>query len=191
MYSRIMTMTSVQEYEARAREAEDSPVPTFLRIGRAVTWFLYAVVVVVVIVLMTAFVLRLVGASTDAAFTRWVYRSSESAMRPFRGIFPVKEVGEVSVLDASLLFGAAAYLCLATGIDALYRGASDRLARRENDIARARADADTVRMNFDLAQQQAQFAAAQQLSAQQFAAQQEALRRQTDQAVSDSRGSLA
>jgi uncharacterized protein YggT (Ycf19 family) len=182
-----MTTSSVEAYEARAREAEGSSVPTFLRIGRAVTWFLYAVVVVVIVVLLMAFVLRLVGASTDAAFTRWVYRSSESAMRPFRGIFPVKEVGEVSVLDASLLFGAAAYLCLATGIDALYRGASDRLMRREQDIARARADADSVRMQFESAVQQAQFAAAQQQSAQQFAAQQEALRRQAEQAAASSR----
>ena len=189
-----MTINSVQEYESRAREAEGSPTPTFLRLGRAISWFLYAVVMAVVIILLIAFVLRLTGASTDASFTRWIYRSSESAMRPFRGIFPVKEVGDASVLDASLLLGAVAYLALATGIDALYRGASDRLARRQLEIARARADADSVRLQFEALQQQAQYTAAQQaaaqLSAQQFAAQQESIRRQAEQAAADARRPL-
>lgn len=182
-----MSVHSVQEFEARAREAEASSAPAFLKIGRAIAWFVYAVAMVVVVVLLMAFVLRLVGASTDAAFTRWVYRNAESAMRPFRGIFPVKEVGEVSVLDASLLFGAVAYLALATGVDALYRGASDRLTRRQHEIAQARADADSVRLQFEALQQQAQYAAAQQQSAQQFAAQQEAIRRQAEQAAAAAR----
>jgi uncharacterized protein YggT (Ycf19 family) len=144
----------------------------------------------VVVILLIAFVLRLLGASTDASFTRWIYRSSESAMRPFRGIFPVKEVGDASVFDASLLFGAIAYMALASGIDALYRGASDRLTRRQLEIVRARADADNVRLQFESLQQQAVYAAAQQQSAQQFAAQQEAIRRQAEQAAADARRPL-
>lgn len=152
-------MNSVHEFETRAREAEGSTAPTFLRLGRGIAYFLYVVVVAVVIVLGMAFVLRLLGASTDAAFTRWIYRSSESAMRPFRGIFPVQEVGEASVLDASLLFGAIAYLALATGLDAAYRGASDRLRRRELEIQRARAEADSVRLQFETLQAQAHYAA--------------------------------
>lgn len=151
--------SSVEEFETRARGAEGSPLPTFLRLGRAIAWFLYAVVVAVVLILTTAFVLRLLGASTDAAFTRWIYRSSESAMRPFRGIFPVKVAGDASVLDVSLLFGAIVYLALATGLDALYRGASDRLTRRQLEIARARADADSVRLQFEALRAQARFAA--------------------------------
>lgn len=153
-------MNTVKEFETRAREAEGSTAPTFLKLGRGIAYFLYAVVLAVVVILACAFVLRLLGASTDAAFTRWIYRSSESAMRPFRGIFPVKEVGDASVLDASLLFGAIAYLALATGLDALYRGASDRLTRRQLDIQRARADADSVRLQFEALQAQAQYAAA-------------------------------
>lgn len=114
-----MSMQSVEEYERRAQEAEASSVPVFLKVARAMVWFLYAITVVTVVVLLLAFVLRLLGASTDAAFTRWVYRSSESMMRPFRGIFPVQEVGEQSVVDVSLLIGAVAYLMLAVGVDAL------------------------------------------------------------------------
>ncbi len=180
-------MSSVEEFERRALEAERSRVPLFLKVGRVIAWCLYAITSVVVVLLLLAFVLRLTGASTDASFVRWVYRSSESAMRPFRGIFPVKEVGDASVLDVSLLFGALAYVAAATGIDALYRGATDRLARRELEIARARADADAVRMQFETLQQQAAYAADQQYRAQQFAAQQEAIRRQAEQAAADPR----
>ncbi len=178
-----MSINSVNEYEARARAAEESSTPLFLKVGRGVVWFVYAIVVVIIVVLLLAFVLRLVGASTDAAFTRWVYRSSESAMRPFRGIFPVREVGEVSVLDPSLLFGAVAYIVLATGIDALYRWVGQRLDTEQRSVAQARADADSVRLQFEALQQQAAFAAAQQQSAQHFAAQQEAIRRQAEQAA--------
>lgn len=182
-----MSINSVQEYEARARVAEESSTPFFLKVGRGVVWFVYAIVVVIIVVLLLAFVLRLVGASTDAAFTRWVYRSSESAMRPFRGIFPVREVGEVSVLDPSLLFGAVAYIVLATGIDALHRLVGQRLDAQQRAIVQARSDADQVRLQFEALQQQAAFAAAQQQSAQHFAAQQEALRRQAEQAAADAR----
>jgi uncharacterized protein YggT (Ycf19 family) len=178
-----MSEQSVQEYERRAQVAEASNTPMFLKVAKGLVWFLYAVTVVTVTILVLAFVLRLVGASTDAAFTRWVYRSSESMMRPFRGIFPVAEVGEqgVSVVDVSLLFGALIYLFVALGVDALYQRVSHRLHREQVEIANARANADAVRLQFEAQQQQAAYAAQQQAQAQQFALQQEALRRQQQQ----------
>lgn len=168
-----MSQQTVEEYERRAREAESSAKPTFLKIGRAVVWVLYAIVMVIVIILMTAFVLRLFGASVDAPFTQWVYRSAESAMRPFRGIFPVKELGDASVLDVSLLFGALMYVLLAIGVDAIYHRLSRRLEREETEIATLRANADAVRLQFE-AQQQAAFYDAQRAAAQQYAAEQAA-----------------
>ncbi len=153
-------------------------MPTFLKLGRALVWFIYAVTMVTVVILLLAFVLRLLGASTDAAFTEWVYRSAESMMRPFRGIFPTKELGDASVFDLSLLFGVIVYLAVAIGADALYQRLDRRLRREESEIAHARANADAVRLQFEAQQQQAQYAAQQQAAAQQFAAQQEALRRQ-------------
>src|SRR6478736_3943084 len=101
--------TSVDEYERRAQEAEQSAMPTFLKIGRGVVWAIYAFALVVVIILLTAFMLKLFGASTDASFTQWVYRSADSAMRPFRGIFPTTDLNGQSVFDPSLLFGAICY----------------------------------------------------------------------------------
>lgn len=144
-----MSSNIVEDYERKAREAEQSPVPVFLKIGRAVVWVVYALVVVIVVVLLMAFVLRLFGASTDASFTQWVYRNAESMMRPFRGIFPVKELGEASVLDVSLLFGAIMYLLLAIGLDWLFRLLTTNLRRREAEAAQARAQADAMRFQLE------------------------------------------
>jgi uncharacterized protein YggT (Ycf19 family) len=155
--------TTVADYERRAEEAAASPVPTFLKIGRVVVWCIYALALVAVVILLLAFLLRLFGASTDASFTRWMYRSAESIMRPFRGIFPTRQLNDVSVFDPSLLFGAICYTVAAVGADALHHWLSRRLSQQEADIARARAEADATRAEFERQQ------AAVQLAAQQYA----------------------
>jgi uncharacterized protein YggT (Ycf19 family) len=154
-----MSIPAVTEFEQRAHEAESSRVPIFLRIGRAVVWSVYAIVVVIVLVLVLAFLLRLFGASTDAAFTRWVYRNSDSAMRPFRGIFPVRELGNDSVLDISLLFGAVVYTCAAMALDALVTRFQNALRRQESQTATLRAQADQARFQAESQQYAAQAAA--------------------------------
>ena len=140
-----MAVPTVDELEQRAQRAEQSRVPLFLKVGRAVVWAVYAIVVVVVAVLLLAFVLRLLGASTDAAFTRWVYRNADSAMRPFRGIFPTRELGDVSVLDVSLLFGAVVYAIVAMALDAAVSWFEVALSRRRHATQVARSRADQVR----------------------------------------------
>ncbi len=79
----------------------------------------YIFVIINTVLLSLAFVLRLFGASTDAAFTMWVYRNAQFAMRPFRGIFPPVEISGQSVLDTSLLFATLIYLLLGAAIAAL------------------------------------------------------------------------
>lgn len=143
-------MSTVEEFERRAQHAEQSPVPIFLKIGRGLVWFVYAFVVVNLVIMAMAFVLQLFGASTDATFVQWVYRNSEFAMRPFRGIFPSREFGNASVLDTSLLFGAIVYVSLAVGIDALFHWLNRRIAQQESDTAYARAQADAVRVQAEL-----------------------------------------
>ena len=144
-----MSSSVADEYERRAREAEQSPVPVFLKVGRAIVWLVYALVVVIVVVLLLAFVLRLFGAGTDASFTQWVYRNAESMMRPFRGIFPIRELGDVSVLDVSLLFGAIVYLLAALGLDALFRWLTANLRTHEAQAAQARSQADAMRFQLE------------------------------------------
>jgi uncharacterized protein YggT (Ycf19 family) len=146
-----MSSTTVEEFEKRAQEAEQSRVPMYMRIGRGLVWTLYAIVLVIIGLLLTAFFLRLFGASTDAAFTRWVYRSAESAMRPFRGIFPTQDLGDSSVLDVSLIVGAIVYLGVAIAVDALFNRLDRGLRQREAEITYARAQADAVRLQYEIA----------------------------------------
>lgn len=141
-------------YEQAATEQERSPVPVLLRVARGAVWVAYAVVVVKVLFLATAFVLRALGASTDAAFTRWVYRSADRSMSPFRGIFPTAEVGESSIIDTSLLVAAVVYVFVALLLDLALRWLTSAVVERERRVDALRAAAyDAAVREYDLAQQ--------------------------------------
>ncbi|HEX8802992.1 MAG TPA: hypothetical protein VF743_02325, partial [Acidimicrobiales bacterium] len=90
-----------------------------VRLARGVVLFIYAVVLVNLVLLLLGFVLRLFGASTDAEFTRWVYRNVDRIMEPFRGMFPTHPVSGDSVLDVSLLFAMVVYAILGLALHAL------------------------------------------------------------------------
>jgi uncharacterized protein YggT (Ycf19 family) len=167
---------TVREYERRAEEAEHSPLLVLLKVGRVVVWVVYALALVDAVLLTVAFFLHLAGANPEASFVEWVYRSTEQAMRPFRGIFPAQDVGGSSVLDLSYLIAAIVYLVIALLVDAVQRWLTARLRRREREAGQARARADFAAER-SLAQQQAagqaaQLAAAREYADQQVAAQQ-------------------
>ena len=168
-----ITPSTVAEYEQRAEEAERSPVPWILKAARVVVWIVYAIVLLTAINLLLAFFLRLFGASPDAAFVEWIYRNAEQAMRPFRGIFPTRELGGTSVLDTSLLFAAVCYFVLALLVDYVVHWLTRRLRRQEADVANARYQADAAAHTYSAQQYDAQVAA-QEAAAREFAAQQAA-----------------
>jgi uncharacterized protein YggT (Ycf19 family) len=90
-----------------------------LRAAKAVVLFVYVVVLVNLVLLLLGFFLQLFGASTDAEFTRWVYRNVERVMEPFRGMFPSHAVSDQSVLDVSLLFAMIVYCIFGIALNAL------------------------------------------------------------------------
>jgi uncharacterized protein YggT (Ycf19 family) len=178
---------TVQEYERRAEEYENSPLVVLLKVGRVVVWIVYAFALVTAVLLTTAFVLHLAGANPESSFVEWVYRSTERAMRPFRGIFPTQDVGGSSVLDLSYLVAAIVYFVIALLVDALHRWLTGRLRRQQWEAGRARAQADMAaqrsvpRQHAD--EQSADQAAARAYAAQQAAAQQYAIARAAAQEV--------
>ncbi len=169
-----MTVRPSEEYERRARAEEESPAPFILKGTRVVTWIVYVVVVVDVIMLLLAFFLRLAGANPEAGFAAWVYRSADRSMDPFRGIFPTAELTGESVLDLSLLFAAIVYLVIAMLIHTLLLWLGRQLDDRQRRIAALRAAAqDSAAREYAAAQQLAvQQAFAQQAAAAALAAQQ-------------------
>lgn len=99
-----------------------------LRIARGVVLFVYVVVFVNLVVLSLGFLLRLFGASTDASFTRWVYRNVDRIMEPFRGMFPSQAISDRSVLDVSLLFAMIVYAVVGIALHALVTWLAAKIA---------------------------------------------------------------
>ena len=128
------------EYERRAEEAEASPVPIIIQVSKVVAWIFYIVILLQAILLTVAFFLRLFGANPDAGFAEWVYRSAETLMGPFRGLFPDRQLSDNSVLDLSLLFAAIVYFLVAFAFDVLLHWLRTQLLRQHRAIAEARQD---------------------------------------------------
>ncbi len=87
----------------------DETIEMLLRGAKALVMVVNAVVLMTFSILTLGFLLHLAGASPDASFVDWVYRTTERAMQPFRGMYPIQEIDGRSVFDASLLFAAAVY----------------------------------------------------------------------------------
>jgi uncharacterized protein YggT (Ycf19 family) len=107
---------------APAADVPREPEPDIvwvLRVARLIVLFVYVVVAACVVLLALGFVLRLFGASTDADFTRWVYRNVDRIMEPFRGMFPTHALNDRSVIDFSLLFAMIVYGIAAVALHAL------------------------------------------------------------------------
>ena len=128
-------MTSDRPAPAGAPPASRSPGHVALWGARALSYAVYAYVVVTEIILMLGFVLLLFGANPAPAFVQWVYRSLERTMEPFRGIFTPIDLGATganevsSVLDTSVLFAMIIYALLALAVRALIDWLTLRLDR--------------------------------------------------------------
>jgi len=144
---------------------ENPPQLWLLRVSKAVVVLVYAFVLIDLVLLTLGFFLRLFGASTDASFTRWVYRNVDRVMEPFRGMFPTKAVTEHSVLDTSLLFAMIVYAIIGIALHALVDWLTGKIVEQRRRQERA-------------ARQQ--YLADQELARQQYAAQQQLAARQRD-----------
>jgi uncharacterized protein YggT (Ycf19 family) len=82
---------------------------TVANVAKLLLWFVYAWLIVNLVLLLLAFTLRLLGANPSAAFAAWVYRSVDRTMAPFRGMFEPLAINDRSVLDTSLLFAVIIY----------------------------------------------------------------------------------
>lgn len=137
-----------------------------LMITRAISYLVYAYLVVVEIILLMGFLLLLFGANPTAGFTEWVYRNLDRVMSPFRGIFTPIELGAggsdvPSIFETSVVFAMIIYGIVALLLSALIGWLSDRLhqvADAETELER-RAEYQ-ARLDAVAAQQAAQAAAA-------------------------------
>jgi uncharacterized protein YggT (Ycf19 family) len=101
---------------------------TVARLARALTYLVYAFVVVAMVLLLLGFSLLSFGANPDAPFAEWVYRSLTRVMAPFRGLFEPVPLDGRSVVDVSILFAMIVYGLAALVLRALIEWLTDRIA---------------------------------------------------------------
>ena len=108
--------------------ATDTGPTTVARLARALTYLVYAFVLVAMVLLLLGFFLLLFGANPHAAFAEWVFRGLTRVMAPFRGLFEPVALDGRSVLDVSILFAMIVYGLAALGLRALIDWLTDRIA---------------------------------------------------------------
>lgn len=101
-------------------------------IARAVSYLVYAYLLVVELILLIGFVLLLFGANPSAGFTQWAYRNLDRVMAPFRGIFTPIELGTTSgdvqsIVDTSIVFAMIIYGIVAIALAAVISWLNSRL----------------------------------------------------------------
>jgi uncharacterized protein YggT (Ycf19 family) len=110
--------------------ATSTPPVAIGRFARAVTYLVYAFVLVALVILVFGFFLLLFGANPHAPFAEWVYRGLTRVMAPFRGLFEPEPLDGRSVLDASILFAMIVYGLAALLLHSLIEWITDRLAEQ-------------------------------------------------------------
>jgi hypothetical protein len=112
---------------------------TIVRIARALTYLVYAFVLITLVILVLGFFLLLFGANPDAPFAEWAYRSLDRVMAPFRGIFESVQLNGESVLDTSVLFAMIVYGMVGIALSALIHWLTQKQLelRRKQALAEA------------------------------------------------------
>jgi uncharacterized protein YggT (Ycf19 family) len=105
------------------------------RIARALTYLLYAFVIVALVLLLLGFFLKLFGANPHAPFAEWLYRGLKRVMAPFRGLFEPVPLDGRSVLDVSILFAMIVYGIVGIALSALIHW----LTQKQLDLRRKQA----------------------------------------------------
>jgi uncharacterized protein YggT (Ycf19 family) len=114
------------------------------RIARALTYLVYAFVIVALIVLLLGFFLQLFGANPDAPFAEWLYRGLRRVMAPFRGLFEPVALDGRSVLDVSILFAMLVYGIVGLALHAFIGWLTRLMVAMRVDDAAARGRASTA-----------------------------------------------
>jgi hypothetical protein len=109
-------------------------------LARAVSYLVYAYLLVVEVILLIGFLLLLFGANPSSSFVAWAYRNLDRAMRPFRGIFAPVEIGTAgndveAIFDTSIMFAMIIYAIIAIAVSALISWLTTRISRVDREVA--------------------------------------------------------
>jgi uncharacterized protein YggT (Ycf19 family) len=94
-------------------------VPSYLTVGKVLTYIMYAWVIFGIIVLGLRVFLLAFSANPTTPFVEFIYNTSTDFLKPFRGIFPPKPVSETGYLDVAAMFAIIIYGLIGWGFSAL------------------------------------------------------------------------
>lgn len=121
---------------AEAKKTDGIQVPGYLKFSKIIVWLLYFWVMFGVIMLVLRVFLLAFSANMSAGFSRFVARTSDDYLEPFRGIFTGREVGETGYFDVSAVFAIIVYLFIAWGFHSLIdylQGKVDESKRQQKE----------------------------------------------------------
>ncbi len=121
-------------------KTDEIEVSGFLRFSKVISWLMYIWVMIGVVALGLRVFLLAFSANTATGFANFVMEVSGDYLRPFRGIFELREVGETGYLDVSAIFAIIIYLFVAWGFKSLIEYVQDKIdtSKREQKEARLR-----------------------------------------------------
>ena len=106
------------------------PEPANVRLLDRLVQIVYVVTFVVDVLLIIRFILKLLAANPDAAFTSFIYGITEGLVMPFTGVFP-NAVQKGNVLEPAALLAIVIYSLVAFLLVRIMEMIADRDARIE------------------------------------------------------------
>lgn len=106
----------------------------FIKFSRIISYIVYAFVIIAVVSLSFGFFLLLFGANTDTPFVQFIYNIGYEFMQPFRGIFPVRSIGETGYFSATALFAIIVYLMAGAALQSLIAYINVKMVKHEKEL---------------------------------------------------------
>ena len=125
---------------ASQKESDQIEVSNFLKFSKIISWLMYIWVMIGVVALGLRVFLLAFSANTATGFANFVMEVSGDYLRPFRGIFELREIGETGYLDVSAIFAIIIYLFIAWGFKSLVEYVQDKIdtSKRQQKEAQIR-----------------------------------------------------
>lgn len=115
------------------QQGSDSTL-TIIKIGRVLTYLVYAFTIIAIVSLSFGFFFLLFSANPSTPFVQFVYKVAAEFLQPFRGIFPTHPVGETGYFSASALFAIIFYALFAVGMSALISYLNLKLYKHQTEL---------------------------------------------------------
>jgi len=115
-------------------EKQKKEIPTYLNVGKILSYAMYAFVIFGIIVLGFRVFLLAFSAQPGSAFVNFIARTSTDFLAPFRGIFPPANVGETGYLDIAAIFAMIVYGLIAWGFSALIGYINVKINKYQKEI---------------------------------------------------------